>query len=307
LTTRIVELLDVRDPPDVVDAHVAFQLNAGVDFVVATDLGSPEETSEVLESHAREGHLRLLSSAKTAAPKATGARLAAEEHGADWVIESDATEFWWPRGTSLGDVLDPIPDEYSVVQALVRHFVPVVDEAGPFFERMTFRLSPQAVVEDPVSPLRPFRKLVRRPHALDGANDADETTARLLRGWYPVEILRFSGPAGGRRSGDADGSAGFDVRMLEDGLASGVIQLDLRLRDALRALAEGGTFTFPRATIVDDALFAVDTAVLGEADVLATQRRLDELERRLAEIEGHAGMRLERRLRSAVRRVVKRG
>ena len=33
-------------------------------------------------------------------------RLAATELGADWVIHSDADEFWWPRGESLKDVLD---------------------------------------------------------------------------------------------------------------------------------------------------------------------------------------------------------
>ena len=36
-------------------------------------------------------------------------RLAATEFGADWVIHSDADEFWWPRGESLKDVLDVDP------------------------------------------------------------------------------------------------------------------------------------------------------------------------------------------------------
>ena len=50
------------------------------------------------------------------------ARLAATEHGADWVIHSDADEFWWPRGDSLKDVLTSIPARYGIVRALLRHF-----------------------------------------------------------------------------------------------------------------------------------------------------------------------------------------
>ena len=52
------------------------------------------------------------------------ARLAATEHGADWVINTDADEFWMPRaGHAEGD-LRRSPEPYGVVFALSRHFVP---------------------------------------------------------------------------------------------------------------------------------------------------------------------------------------
>ena len=47
----------------------------------------------------------------------------------------------------------------------------------------------------------------------------------------------------------------------------------------------GGTPAFPVPTLVEDAEYAVEAAVLGEADVVRLQRRLDELERRLGTVE----------------------
>ena len=54
---KLVSILATRDEADVLDAHLAFHLNAGVDLVIATDLGSQDETVEVLESYARGGYV----------------------------------------------------------------------------------------------------------------------------------------------------------------------------------------------------------------------------------------------------------
>ena len=57
---KLVMTLLARDEADIVDAQLSFHLNAGVDFVVATDNLSQDGTTEILESYARDGHLHLI-------------------------------------------------------------------------------------------------------------------------------------------------------------------------------------------------------------------------------------------------------
>src|SRR5205814_5142344 len=93
---------------------------------------------------------------------------------------------------------------------------------------------------------------------------------------------------------------------LEQGLHDGSLVIDTRLRDALDALREGKQLVFPRLTVVDEAAYAVDVAALGEADVVRLQRRLDTLEQRLLTIERRPIVRIDRKLRGAAKRVLRR-
>ena len=109
---------------------------------------------------------------------------------------------------------------------------------------------------------------------------------------------------------------GADGTSTAEGLESGYLVRDTRLRDALRALAgvsslprddeapavfarpgEGRRIEFPRPSIVDEARFAVEAAVVAEADHVRALRRLDELEGRVRELERQPRPRLSRLLR----------
>ena len=129
---------------------------------------SSDGTEDVLARHERDGRVRVIREPDGPFRQREWvtrmARLAASEHGADWVINGDVDEFWWPRGGSLPDVLGSIPRRYGLVQSFVRHFVPVPDDGRSFEERMTLRLAAQAPINDPRSPWRPFRKVVHRAH-----------------------------------------------------------------------------------------------------------------------------------------------
>ena len=51
---RLVETLVLRDEEDIIRAQIDYHLNAGVDFVIATDHESRDGTTEILESYASE-------------------------------------------------------------------------------------------------------------------------------------------------------------------------------------------------------------------------------------------------------------
>src|SRR5919108_6096307 len=110
---KLVMTLIARDESDIVDAQIAFHLNAGVDYVVAVDHGSTDGTTDILERYAREGHAHVTRvedvEYREVEWRTQMARRAASELDADWVLNSDADEFWWPRGSDLKEVLASLP------------------------------------------------------------------------------------------------------------------------------------------------------------------------------------------------------
>jgi hypothetical protein len=333
-----------RDEADIVDAQIRFHLNAGVDFVIATDNRSKDGTTEILESYARDGRLHLIPEDGEYLRQADWitrmGRLAASDFGADWVIHSDADEFWWPRGESLKDVLASIPERYGIVRALLRHFVPRPNTDESFAERMTVRMSTSAPINDPRSLFRPNLKIVHRAdpnvNVSIGAQRLIDSEFLPLRGWYPIEFFHFPvrsleqcerkyrhqlvaegqtpSPYYDRvrslleagRIAEFYESLVVDDGALERGLADGSLVIDTRLRDALRTLAGGGRPEFPRPSVVDEAAYAVDVAALGEADVVRLQRRLDTLEQRLQTLERRPSVRIDRKLRRTAKKLLRR-
>ena len=282
---KVVMTLLVRDEAEIVDAQIAFHLHAGVDFVIATDNCSTDGTTEILERYERAGRLRLLrergDDMRQDAWVTRMARLAATEHGADWVINSDADEFWWPRSGSLKDVLALVPARYGIVRGCWRHFLPRPDDGSFFAERMTVRLAAPAHPGDKETIFHAHQKVAHRAHpeieVEPGNHNAGAPGLEPLRGWHPLEVLHFSfrsvaqleRKAGGGwvrspterpalhqilldEASRSDRMAAFydrfaiDDHALAGGLAEGSLALDTRVRDALRSIrGADGTFSPP--------------------------------------------------------------
>ena len=163
---RLVMTLLARDEADIVDAQIAFHLHAGVDFVVATDHRSEDGTTAILERYEREGRLYLIREGigdiRQAEWVTRMARLAATDFEADWVVNADADEFWWPREGSLKDVLSTVPSRFGVVRCCWRHFLPRPDDGWCFAERMTMRLTRPASPGEKESIYHAYQKVAHR-------------------------------------------------------------------------------------------------------------------------------------------------
>jgi Glycosyl transferase family 2 len=340
---KLVMTLLVRDEADIVDAQLAFHLNAGVDQVIATDHRSEDGTTEILARYAREGWVHHIRESnveyREAEWRTRMARLAATELGADWVIHSDADEFWWPRAGDLKGALATVPPRFGLVRAFWRPFVLRPDDGGFFAESMTVRLRAHAAINDPSTQFRPNSKAIHRADAAaivgGGSHAISGMDARAVPNWHPVECLHFPlrslrqvqrkasvyrSTAGSRfhdghrvmydllergTLADEYRALVLDDPALDRGLADGSLAVDTRLRDALRTLAgrarvpaaddgapvfgppERGRsrLVFPRPGFEDDADYAVEMAVLEEANLVRLQRRHDALAARLGGLE----------------------
>jgi hypothetical protein len=317
-----------RNEADILDAQIAFHLHAGVDFVVATDNRSDDGTTEILERYERAGVAHLLREDGDDVPQQRWvtrmARLAATAFDADWVVNADADEFWWPRGGSLKEVLSLVPDRFGVVRGCWRHFLPRPDGEADFAERMTVRLRVPSHPGDKSTIYHAHQKVAHRAdpdvEIERGNHNAFGRSLDPLRGWHPIEVLHFSyrsvaqletkartgwlrSPPGDQtehqiRLGEAFREGRLDAfhaaqavtdAQLERGLADGTLAVDTRLRDALRVLrAPDGTYRRPgREPLLSFGTPDLDETACyaGEASVLASIDGIVRAEQRVAAIE----------------------
>ena len=308
---KLVMTLLARDEADIVDAQIAFHLNAGVDLVVATDNRSHDGTTEILERYAREGRLHLIrepgDDLRQSEWVTRMARLASVELGADWILNTDADEFWWPRGGDFRALFGTIPDRFGVVRGAWRNFVPRPDDHRFFAERLTARLCRPSFHSHPLSThFKSAHRGATDVRVGRGNHEAFGQGLVPVRGWFPIEILHFpvrslehcmrkyvtqfvalernaekgipDHMADAHRAYRAGSLEAFyeplvvDDAALGSGLEQGELAVDTRLRDVLRSLGFGAETCgdvppLEWPTVVGDAAFAGECSALLESDL----------------------------------------
>jgi len=132
----------VRDLDDIVAENIAYHLSQGVDHVIVTDNGSVDRTREIVQHFVREGRATLIDEPRDDYDQpawVTRMARAAAAAGADWVIESDADEMWWPVSGDLKATLERVTSEHAAVVYPRANMLPLRRLDGHPFERMTTR------------------------------------------------------------------------------------------------------------------------------------------------------------------------
>jgi hypothetical protein len=192
---KICMTLLVRDEDDILEANLRFHLAMGVDFFIVTDNRSLDRTPEILAAYERRGIVRVIREEQDDFSQwvwvTRMARLAATEVAADWVINSDADEFWWPRSGDLKSALATLPPDCGVLSVRRFNFIPRPAGGGSLFERMVVR---EAASFDPKGAPLPPKVIHRADPAVvvaQGNHSLDRSDLRPCDGFDPIELLHF--------------------------------------------------------------------------------------------------------------------
>lgn len=135
----------VRDEEDIISTSLKYHLSRGVDFIIVTDNLSVDKTPVILEQFEREGFIHVIKESNDDYSQGEWvtrmARMAFVEYGADWVINSDADEFWWTDArNTLKDPFEQITGDWNAVTVPRKEFLPIPFESDiQFFQSMIFR------------------------------------------------------------------------------------------------------------------------------------------------------------------------
>lgn len=178
--------LMVRDEADIIAPMLEHSLAQGIDLILVTDNGSVDGTREILESYVATGRVLLTEDPRHEKQQSSVvtamARDAYETHGADWVINADADEFWVAvdRRQTVKQAFEGIP------KSVVTFFAPVTDMTGvPAREGSGIR---RLRWRDHRSPRNLWTRTGLHAHASPDAVHIGSSTVEVIQGNHDVNL-----------------------------------------------------------------------------------------------------------------------
>ena len=132
----------VRDEADIVAANLSYHLSRGVDHIIVTNNRSVDDTREILQEFERTGQITLIDEDGDDFSQfrwVTRMARLAQKMGADWVINNDTDEMWWPVEGDLKSVLAAVPPLHGCVTVERTNALPLRSLSGHPFAAMRFR------------------------------------------------------------------------------------------------------------------------------------------------------------------------
>jgi glycosyl transferase family 2 len=129
---KIILLVMPSDQADILEDYIEWHLDLGIDLILAEDVGSSDDTSGILESFSKSGRVQwsVIPEKNRLEYRAeeTLAKMAIEQHEADWIIMSDVDEFLCPPEQDLRTIL-----QAAAADNVTAISVPCFNMTGPAF------------------------------------------------------------------------------------------------------------------------------------------------------------------------------
>ena len=192
---KLVMTLLVRDEIDIVSSNIAYHKARGVDHFVVTDNLSRDGTAEFLMDLERDGLIDLIHEKDDTYAQSAWvsrmAQIAAERHGADWIVNSDVDEFWWPAFKSLKDICLELPVDVFALSVARTNFLPPLKDVDFPLGAMTIRRAVSKNMFGKILPPKVMHRAATSVIVSQGNHSVSVPSGSRIVSSSELEILHF--------------------------------------------------------------------------------------------------------------------
>lgn len=119
---KLIMTILARNEGDIIQQNIEFHLSRGVDFIIATDNASIDNTRNIFSRYQKKGKLLLIDEPGRNHSQAVWnnrmAKIAVDHYGADMIFHCDADEFWSPKSGNLKNEIGSVSVELLTVNVV---------------------------------------------------------------------------------------------------------------------------------------------------------------------------------------------